>query len=306
MSEQLINVGDIELCYETFGQPEDPALLLVMGLGTQMLAWHEDFCEQLADRGFYVIRYDNRDVGRSTHHSDVPPPSIKELLLRRPRNRAYSLDDMADDGVGLLDALGIGAAHVVGASMGGMIAQLMAARHPSRVLSLTSIMSTTGNRWKGQPAIRVYPALLGKPPKTKEEAVERVVALFSVVGSPGFERDEDELRSMAARSYDRSADPAGYARQLAAIITAADRTPDLRKVQMPTLVIHGTKDKLVRPSGGKATARAIPGSKLLLIEGMGHDLPRGAWPRIVDAIAEVAERGEIHAGGHAAGEPAAA
>jgi pimeloyl-ACP methyl ester carboxylesterase len=176
--------------------------------------------------------------------------------------------------------------------MGGMIAQLMAARHPARVLSLTSIMSTTGNRWKGQPAIRVYPALLGKPPKTKEEAVERVVALFAVVGSPGFERDEDELRSMAARSYERSADPAGYARQLAAIITAADRTPDLRKVQMPTLVIHGTKDKLVRPSGGKATARAIPGSKLLLIEGMGHDLPRGAWPRIVDAIAEVAAKGE--------------
>ena len=304
MSEQLISVGDIELCYETFGQPEDPALLLVMGLGTQMLAWHEDFCAQLADRGFYVIRYDNRDVGRSTHHSDVPPPSIKELLLRRPKNRVYTLDDMADDGIKLIDALGIGTAHVVGASMGGMIAQLMAARHPSRVLSLTSIMSTTGNRWKGQPAIRVYPALLGKPPKTKEEAVERVVALFAVVGSPGFERDEDELRSMAARSYDRSADPAGYARQLAAIITAADRTPDLRRVQMPTLVIHGTKDKLVRPSGGKATARAIPGSKLLLIEGMGHDLPRGAWPRIVDAIAEVAAKGET--GIADAGRPAGA
>jgi pimeloyl-ACP methyl ester carboxylesterase len=299
MSEQLIKVRDIELCYETFGQPEDPALLLVMGLGTQMLAWHEDFCAQLAGRGFYVIRYDNRDVGRSTHHSDVPPPSIKELLLRRPKNRAYTLDDMADDGIGLLDALGIGAAHVVGASMGGMIAQLMAARHPARVLSLTSIMSTTGNRWKGQPALRVYPVFLGKPPKTREEAVERVVSLFAVVGSPGFERDEEELRSMAARSYDRSADPAGYARQLAAIITAADRTPDLRRVQMPTLVIHGTKDKLVRPSGGRATARAIPGSKLLLIEGMGHDLPRGAWPRIVDAIAEVAEKGEARTAGAA-------
>jgi len=304
MSEQLIPVRDIELCYETFGQPEDPALLLVMGLGTQMLAWHEDFCAQLADRGFYVIRYDNRDVGRSTHHHDVPPPSSKELLLRRPKNRAYTLDDMADDGVGLLDALGIGAAHVVGASMGGMIAQLMAARHPSRVLSLTSIMSTTGNRWKGQPALSVYPVFLEKPPQSKEEAVERVVKLFRVVGSPGFERDEDELRQMTARSYDRSADPAGYARQLAAIITAADRTPDLRMVQMPTLVIHGTKDKLVRPSGGKATARAIPGSKLLLIEGMGHDLPRGAWPRIVDAVAEVAAKGEARTA-DAEGQPAA-
>jgi pimeloyl-ACP methyl ester carboxylesterase len=292
MNEQFQTVGDVELCYETFGRPEDPALLLVMGLGTQMLGWHEDLCARLAGRGFFVIRYDNRDVGRSTHHHDVPPPSIRELLLRRPKRLAYRLEDMADDGIGLLDALGIGAAHVVGASMGGMIAQVMAARHPARVLSLTSIMSTTGNRWKGQPALRVYPAFLGKPPRTKEEAVERVVKLFRLVGSPGFERDEDELRDMVGRSYDRSADPAGYARQLAAIVVAADRAPDLRRITMPTLVIHGTKDKLVRPSGGKATARAVPHAKLLLIEGMGHDLPRGAWDKIAAAIAEVAERGE--------------
>jgi pimeloyl-ACP methyl ester carboxylesterase len=292
MNEQFQTVGDVELCYETFGRPEDPALLLVMGLGTQMLGWHEDLCARLAGRGFFVIRYDNRDVGRSTHHHDVPPPSIRELLLRRPKRLAYRLEDMADDGIGLLDALGIGAAHVVGASMGGMIAQVMAARHPARVLSLTSIMSTTGSRWKGQPALRVYPAFLGKPPRTKEEAVERVVKLFRLVGSPGFERDEDELRDMVGRSYDRSADPAGYARQLAAIVVAADRAPDLRRITMPTLVIHGTKDKLVRPSGGKATARAVPHAKLLLIEGMGHDLPRGAWDKIAAAIAEVAERGE--------------
>ena len=292
MSEQLLPVGDVELCYETFGRPEDPALLLVMGLGTQMLGWHEDFCAQLAGRGFYVVRYDNRDVGRSTHHHDTPPPTVKELLLRKPRNAAYTLEDLADDGIGLLDGLGIGAAHVVGASMGGMIAQLMAARHPSRVLSLTSIMSTTGNRWKGQPALRVYPTFLAKPPRSKEQAVERIVKLFRVVGSPGFERDEDHLRDMVARSWDRSSDPAGSARQLGAIVAAADRAPDLRKLTMPTLVIHGTKDKLVAPSGGKATAKAIPGSKLLLIEGMGHDLPRGAWPKIADAIAEVAERGE--------------
>ncbi len=223
---------------------------------------------------------------------------------RRPRNLRYRLEDLADDGIGLLDHLGLEAAHVVGASMGGMIAQLMAARHPARVLALVSIMSTTGSRWKGQPALRVYPFFVARPPRTKEEAVERVVSLFELVGSPGFERDEDELREIAARSYERSADPAGYARQLAAIITAADRTPDLRKVQMPTLVIHGTKDKLVRVSGGRATARAIPGSKLLLIEGMGHDLPRGAWPRIVDAIAEVAEQGEARVSD--AAEPAAA
>lgn len=292
MSEQFCTVGDVKLCYEAFGEPEDPAVLLVMGLGTQMLGWHEDFCADLAARGFYVIRYDNRDVGLSTHHHDVRPPSMRELLLRRPKRQAYTLDDMAQDGIGLLDALRIAQAHVVGASMGGMLAQLMAARHPSRVLSLTSIMSTTGNRWKGQPALRAYPFFVSKPPRTKEEAVERIVKLFGVVGSPGFERDEADLRARTARSYERSADPAGYARQLAAVVTAADRTPDLRKVRMPTLVVHGTKDRLVRPSGGKATARAIRGARLLLIDGMGHDLPRGAWPRIIDAIADVAERGE--------------
>ena len=292
MNERFQTVGDVELCYETFGRPEDPALLLVMGLGTQMIGWHEEFCARLADRGFYVIRYDNRDVGRSTHHRDVAPPTIKELLLRSPRNLAYTLEDLADDGIGLLDALGIGAAHVVGASMGGMLAQLMAARHPSRVLSLTSIMSTTGNRWKGQPALRVYPTFLAKPPETKEQAVDRIVKLFRVVGSPGFERDEDHLRDMVSRSWDRGHDAAGNARQLAAIVAAADRTPDLRKIRMPVLVIHGTKDKLVRPSGGKATAKAIGHAKLLLIDGMGHDLPRGAWDKIVDAVAENAARAE--------------
>jgi pimeloyl-ACP methyl ester carboxylesterase len=292
MNEQFQTVGDIELCYETFGRPEDPGLLLVMGLGTQMIGWHEDFCAQLAERGFYVIRYDNRDVGRSTHHRDVAPPTIKELLLRRPRQLAYTLEDLADDGIGLLDALDIDAAHVVGASMGGMIAQLMAARHPSRVLSLTSIMSTTGNRWKGQPALRVYPTFLARPPQTKEQAVERVVKLFRVVGSPGFERDEDHLREMVSRSWDRGHDAGGDARQLAAIVSAADRTPDLRRIRMPVLVIHGTKDKLVRASGGRATAKAIEQAELLLIDGMGHDLPRGAWDTIVGAIAENAARGE--------------
>ena len=292
MNEQFQTVGDVELCYETFGRPEDPAVLLVMGLGTQMLGWHEDFCERLAGRGFHVIRYDNRDVGRSTHHHDVPPPSIRELLLRRPRRLAYRLEDLADDGIGLLDVLGIPAAHVVGASMGGMIAQLMAARHADKVLSLTSIMSTTGNRWKGQPALRVYPVFLGRPPRTKDEAVERVLRLFRLVGSPGFDRDEDDLRARTALSYDRSADPAGYARQLGAIVVAADRSPDLRRITAPTLVIHGTKDKLVSVSGGRATARAIGHAKLLLIEGMGHDLPRGAWDKIVGAIAENAARAE--------------
>jgi pimeloyl-ACP methyl ester carboxylesterase len=283
-NEQHAKVGDVELCYETFGEPGAPAVLLVMGLGTQMLGWHEDFCTELAGRGFYVIRYDNRDVGRSTSFDAAPAPAPRELLTRRVRDLAYTLDDMADDGIGLLDALSIDAAHVVGASMGGMIAQEMAARHPSRVRSLVSIMSTTGNRWKGQPALRVYPYLLRRPVAGRAAYVERVMKLFRVVGSPGFPRDEAELRAMLELSFDRGSDPRGMARQLAAIVAAGDRTADVRRITAPTLVIHGTKDKMVRVSGGRATAAAIPGARMLLIPGMGHDLPRGAWPRILDGI----------------------
>jgi len=190
MSEQLAKVGDVELCYETFGNRSDPALLLVMGLGTQMLAWREEFCQELVSRGFFVIRYDNRDVGRSTRFSGVKPPGAVELLRRKPRNAAYTLDDMADDGLGLLDALRIERAHVAGASMGGMIAQVMAVRHPERVLSLTSIMSTTGGRFVGLQSPRVIPYLLGRPPADEEQYIERARSLFDVIGSPGFEPDE--------------------------------------------------------------------------------------------------------------------
>ena len=284
LNEQFSRVGDIELCYETFGDPGDPAVLLIMGLGTQMLAWHADFCRALAARGFFVIRYDNRDVGRSTRFDHVPPPTARQILTRRPRHVPYTLVDMADDVAGLVDNLGIDAAHIVGASMGGMIAQVFAARHPQRTLSLASIMSTTGSRWKGQPALRVYPFFVAKPPRTKEQYVESLVKLFRVVGSPGFERDDDELREMAALSWDRGPSPAGLGRQLAAIVSAGDRTLDVRRITAPTVVIHGRRDRLVRKSGGKATARAIPGAKLVLIKGMGHDLPRGAWPQIIDAI----------------------
>jgi pimeloyl-ACP methyl ester carboxylesterase len=290
--EQFCTAGDIELCYETFGDPSDPALLLVMGLGTQMLAWHKDFCRALVDRGFFVIRYDNRDIGRSQRFDEVPPPTPVQLLTRRLKNVAYTIEDMADDGMRLLDCLGIERAHVVGASMGGMIGQMMAARHPDRVLSLVSIMSTTGNRFKGQPALKVYPFFMAKPPRTKQAALDRIVKLFSVVGSPGFDRDEDELRAMAGMSFDRGGGPEGTGRQLAAIIASGDRTRSLSKITAPTLVIHGTADKLVRPSGGRATARAIKGAKLLLIEGMGHDLPRGAWPRVIDGIVETTARAQ--------------
>jgi pimeloyl-ACP methyl ester carboxylesterase len=284
MNEQFCQLGNVELCYEPFGDPSDTALLLIMGLGTQMLAWHEDFCSELAGRGFFVIRYDNRDVGRSTHFDSVPPPTVGQLVRRKPKHVAYTLADMAEDAAGLLDCLGIERAHAVGASMGGMIAQVLAARHPQRVLSLTSIMSTTGSRWKGQPALRVLPAFMKRPPEGREAYVERIVKLFRVIGSPGFERDESELREMAARAFDRGADAAGTARQMAAIIASGHRADELRAVHAPTLVIHGTKDKLIRKSGGKATAKAIPDARLKLVKGMGHDLPRGAWTEIIEGI----------------------
>jgi pimeloyl-ACP methyl ester carboxylesterase len=292
MDERFARVGEIELCYETFGDPGDPALLLVMGLGTQMIAWHEDFCAQLAGRGFQVIRFDNRDIGRSTH-LQAPPPTQRQVLARDRRAAAYTLEDLAGDAAGLLTALGRGDAHVVGASMGGMIAQVLAAAHPDRVRSLASIMSTTGARWRGQPAVRVMPFFLRKRPATREEAVERTLALFRLVGSPGFDRDEERLRAMSHLAFERGpGDAAGTGRQLAAIFASGDRTPSLARITAPTVVIHGTNDRLVAPSGGRATAAAIPGARLELIEGMGHDLPRDVWPRVIDRVVENTRRAQ--------------
>ena len=290
MTEEIAKVGDVELCYETFGDPADPALLLIMGLGTQMIAWPEPFCAQLVARGFFVIRFDNRDIGRSTHLRGHRAPTLKQLLLRDRSAAAYSLSDMAGDAAGLLTHLGIERAHVVGASMGGMIAQTVAVEHPERVRSLASIMSNTGHIWRGTPGLRVYPIFMRKPAAGPEDAIESVVSTFRLIGSPGFPFDEGELRAAAQRGFDRGYNPAGSTRQLAAILAAGDRTKDVRTITAPTVVIHGTKDRMVRPSGGRATAAAIPGARLVEIEGMGHDLPRGAWDRIVDAIADNAQR----------------
>ncbi len=290
MPEQTCTIdGGIEVCYETFGDPSDPALLLMMGLATQMLGWHEDFCAELAGRGFFVIRYDNRDVGRS-QRMDGRVPSALQLLRRDKRAASYTLDDMASDAVGLLDHLGIDKAHVLGASMGGMIAQTMAARYPDRVLSLCSMMSNTGARWSGQPSPRLYAVLLANPPKDRAGYQEHAVKVFRKIGSPGFERDDEDLRRIAGLSHDRGVNPAGSSRQLAAIIASGDRTPLLRGITAPTLVIHGAKDRLVPLSGGRATAKAIPDARLLVIQGMGHDLPRAAWPRMLDAIEQNAAR----------------
>jgi pimeloyl-ACP methyl ester carboxylesterase len=290
MSEQFCDVGrGVTLCYETFGDPSDPTALLVMGLGTQMIAWQETFCTQLANRGLHVVRFDNRDIGHSTHLTGAPP-TLPQILRRSRRAACYTLADMAQDAAMLLGELELAPAHVIGASMGGMIAQSLAARHPRSVRSLVSIMSNTGSRWSGQPSFRIYPIFLRTPPSGRDAFIAHFERLFAAFGSTGLPQDPDDIRELAVASYDRDHDPAGPGRQLAAIMASGDRTAQLRRITAPTLVVHGTADPLVSPSGGRATARAIPRARLLRIEGMGHDLPRAVWPRVIDAILENASR----------------
>jgi len=285
VSEQLCDVGrGIALCHEEFGEPSDRTALLIMGLGMQMLAWHEDFCLQLAGRGFHVVRFDNRDVGNSTHVQG-PTPTIPQLLRRSKHAASYTLADMAEDTAGLLDELELAPAHVIGASMGGMIAQTLAARHPRKVRSLVSIMSNTGSPWSGRPAPRLIPLLLRRAPSGRDAYIARTDRVFAAIGSTGLPRDTDDIHELAAASYDRDKDPAGPARQLAAITASGDRTRELHGITAPTLVIHGTADPLVAHSGGRATARAIRGARLMSIAGMGHDMPRAIWPSLIDSIA---------------------
>jgi pimeloyl-ACP methyl ester carboxylesterase len=280
----------IELVYEEFGDPAAPTMLLIMGLGVQMLGWDEELCELLAARGFRTVRFDNRDVGRSTKIEGGPRPDLMAAMMGDTSSASYTLDDMAADCAGLLDHLRVEAAHVVGASQGGMIAQALAVAHPVRVLSLASIMSSTGDRAVGQPHPEAMPVLFSSRRADREGYVEAVVAVFRAIGSPGFDPDEERLRERARASFDRGYHPEGTARQLMAIAASGDRTEALRALDVPTLVIHGTDDPLVDVSGGKATAAAILGARLELIEGMGHDLPRELWPRFVDLIAENAAR----------------
>jgi pimeloyl-ACP methyl ester carboxylesterase len=288
--ERFCEVGDVRLCYETRGDAADPALLLVMGLGFQMIAWPDEFVDQLAERGFRVIRFDNRDAGRSTHLTHLPAPTRLQLATRRIRHPAYRLEDMARDAVGLLDHLEIDRAHVVGASMGGMIAQTVAADAPDRVASLTSIMSTTGSLVWGQPSLRIIPLLLGRTPSDRAAYVEQSTGMLRRIRSPGFPADEAASVEVLERNFDRGIAPGGFGRQLGAIVASGNRARALARITAPTLVIHGTADRLIAPSGGRATARAIPGAELMLIEGLGHDLPRDVWPRLVDAIARNAAR----------------
>jgi pimeloyl-ACP methyl ester carboxylesterase len=287
-------VREIELEYETFGREGDPALLLIMGLGAQMIFWHDDFCGALVERGFRVVRFDNRDVGRSTWLDAAGMPDVMgvmaAVLQGRPVEAPYLLRDMAGDTAGLLEVLDIPAAHVVGASMGGMIAQTLAIEHPERVRSLTSIMSTTGSRDLPPARPEAMGALLTPIPTEREAAIERSVEIFRLIGSPGFPFDETEMRARAARAFDRGVNPAGVARQLVAILASGSRREALGSVRAPTLVIHGAADPLVPVEAGRDTAQAVPGAELLEIEGMGHDLPQALWPTFVDAIAKLVTR----------------
>jgi pimeloyl-ACP methyl ester carboxylesterase len=288
--ERLAPANGIELAYQEMGDPDAEPLLLVMGLATQMIAWDEGFCGMLVERGFRVIRFDNRDIGRSTKIASAGVPSRFDVMSGRRSTAPYLLRDMAADTFGLMDELGIESAHIAGASMGGMIVQTMAIEQPERVRSLVSIMSTTGSRWTGMPSWKAMGVLLGRPPRGREAAIERAVKTFAVIGSPAYPFDEERLRDVAGRSYDRGHSAAGVSRQLHAISASGDRTQALRGVRLPATVIHGKSDPLVRPAGGRATARAIPGARLKMIDGMGHDLPRALWPTFVDEIADTAMR----------------
>ncbi len=276
----------IELEYDTFGDPADPALLLIMGLASQLISWEAEFCELLAGRGFRVIRFDNRDIGLSTAFDHLPEPDLFAILAGDRSSVPYVMADLAQDTAGLLDALGIERAHVVGASMGGMIAQELAIRSPQRVLSLCSLMSNTGDGKNGLPSPEALTAVTSPPAADRAEAIERTVSVLRIIGSPAPEyAPTDEWRyERATRIYDRSYRLAGGARQVAAIAASPDRTEALGSLRMPVLVMHGDRDPLIDVSGGHATVAAIPGSELIIFPGLGHDLPRPLWPAFVDAI----------------------
>jgi len=281
----------IELCYQTFGDPTGRPLLLVMGLGGPMNWWDADLCRMLAGAGFYVIRYDNRDTGRSSRIGVRVKRSTIVRAFAGGRVRApYSIPDMAADAFGLLDHLGLEAAHVVGVSMGGMIAQTMAITQQQRVLSLTSIMSTTGKRSVGWQHPSLLPTLIGSRGPGLEAYIRTSSRVWRLIGSPGYPQSDAELRAKAEETFERGVSASGVMRQMLAVLTQPNRSLRLRSLRVPTLVIHGLADKMVHVSGGRATAAAIPGAELLLIDGMGHDLPRELFETFTDAIARTAER----------------
>jgi pimeloyl-ACP methyl ester carboxylesterase len=295
VDEKALKVGParIDIAYQRLGNPNAPLVLLIMGVATQSIHWPDAFCHALVDHGLQVVRFDNRDAGLSTHMTNAPAPDLPAVLAGDLSSVSYTLSDMAADAVGLLDALGFEKAHVVGASMGGQIAQTMAIEYPDRVRSLTSMLSTTGNTAVGQPAPEAMRELFTGPPAiTRNEVIEKYIHAMRVVGSPGFPGDENEVAARAGRAYDRSYDLVAITRQAVATVASGDRTERLRKLQVPTLVIHGLADRMCDVSGGRATAQAIPDAELMLIEGMGHNLPAGLHAQLAARIAELVWRAE--------------
>lgn len=276
--------GDVEVAYETFGSPHDPTIMLIMGLGTQMIAWDERFCALLVGEGFRVVRFDNRDTGLLTHLHDAGMPDLSPILTGGTITESpYRLADMADDVLGLCDALEVDRAHIVGASMGGMIAQEFALRHTARTGSLTSVFSTPSPHI-GAPTPEAGAALFTPPAQSEQEAGERAVKIYRIIGSPGFPIDEAAIAERGREAYRRANDPAGVARQLVAIHASGDRSARLRSLTVPTLVLHGEVDPLVQLAGGEATVQAVPGARLVTYPGMGHDLPPARWPELVREI----------------------
>ncbi len=287
--EAVVKVNDIEIVYDTFGEPSAPPLLLIMGLGQQLISWDEDFCKQLAAKGYWVIRFDNRDVGLSTKLDETGVPNILKLMLIVEQSETievpYTLLDMTVDMKGLLDALKIETTHIVGVSMGGMIAQTMVIHYPQRVRTLTSIMSSTGNPQLPQPKPEAMSILLTPPPSGRTEYIEYMLKSWRMLHGPKFPFDAAYWREFISRAYDRNFYPAGISRQLAAILAMGNRKEQLKTVKVPTLVIHGDADPLVPVEGGIDTAEAVPGAELLIIKGMGHDIPPEVFSQIIDAIA---------------------
>jgi pimeloyl-ACP methyl ester carboxylesterase len=289
------NVGPsrITIAYERRGNPTDPVVLLIMGGGAQMINWPDGFLEALLSRGLLVIRFDNRDAGRSTHFHEAPKPDLPAAFAGDFSSAAYTLSDMAADTVGLLDALDVDAAHIVGLSLGGAIAQTIAIEHPSRILSLTSMMSTIGAMTVGQPDMETVKAVFGGPPATtRQEVIDRAVRVFGVIGSPAYPADLAAIAERTGLAWDRDHDEIAIGRQGVASVASGDRTSRLEEVDVPTLVIHGLADPICDASGGRATAAAIPGAELVLIDGLGHNLPSALWELFAAHIAQVVQRGE--------------
>jgi pimeloyl-ACP methyl ester carboxylesterase len=288
--ETASNVGParIDIAYERLGDPHAPPVLLIMGIGAQLIGWPDGFCDELVGRNLQLVRFDNRDAGHSTHLTGAP--NFAAALAGDHSSASYTLSDMAADSVGLLDALGLDSVHLVGASMGGFIAQTIAIEHPHRVRSLTSIMSTTGDPTVGQPHAETMRIFAGPPPTNREEVVQRAVEASRIVGSPGFAPDPVGVADRAGRAYDRAHDPLGIVRQAVAVLASGDRTARLRSLEVPTLVIHGADDRMIDVSGGRATAAAIRGAELEVIDGMGHNLPRELWPSLAARIAAFVQR----------------